>query len=187
MKDLVMKFVGKGGACVVLALFLLASTAPAAAQKNSKDKKKKPATNSSSSADTRPLLPGPDTQVVDRVVGEYLGYWQIGDIESMHRYCAPVIGWDNFVRAYQAQRALVTGGRMDRSNTYIKVDGNSAWATYLFFYAATVDGKAAGFRGHTTLVLNKRGDRWVIVLNHSSVVSATDPTSSAGPAQPRQP
>jgi ketosteroid isomerase-like protein len=68
---------------------------------------------------------------------------------------------------------------MDRSNTLIKVNGNSAWATYQFIYLANVDGKVAQFRGHTTMVLNKQGDRWVIVLNHSSIVDATNPTAAA--------
>jgi ketosteroid isomerase-like protein len=196
MKEFVMKFAGKGGACVALALLLLAAAVPAAAQKN-KDKKKEP--DSSSSADAKPLLPVPDSQVIDRTVGEYLGYWQLGDIDSMHKYCAddllvvsgdwepPIIGWDNYVKAYQAQRAVVTGGHMDRSNIYTKVNGNSAWATYQFYYAATVSGKVVEFRGHTTLVLNKQGDRWVIVLNHSSVVSTTEPTSPAPPVEPARP
>jgi len=199
MKEFVMKFAGKGGACVVLALLLLAAAAPAAAQKN-KNKKNAPATaDSSSSADAKSLLPAPDSQVIDRTVGEYLGYWQLGDVDSMHKYCAddvlvvsgawepPVIGWDNYAKAYQAQRAVVTGGHMDRSNIYAKVNGNSAWATYQFYYAATVDGKVVEFRGHTTLVLNKQGDRWVIVLNHSSVVSTTAPTSPAPAVEPARP
>ena len=79
-----------------------------------------------------------------------------------------MIGWDNFVKAYQAQRAGVTGVRIERSNTYIKVNGNSAWTTYQFTYTAVApDGKMVQFRGHTTLALNKTGDRWVIAVNHS--------------------
>ncbi|MBZ5697148.1 MAG: nuclear transport factor 2 family protein [Acidobacteriia bacterium] len=198
MKEFVMKLAWKGGACVVLTLLLLAAAAPAAAQKNKK-KKNVPATADSSLSAAGKLLLAPDSQVIDRTVGEYLGYWQVGDVDSMHKYCAddmlvvsgawepPVIGWDNYVKAYQAQRAQVTGGRMDRSNTYIKVNGNSAWATYQFYYAAIAEGKVVEFRGHTTLVLNKQGDRWVIVLNHSSVVSATEPRSPAPPVEPAQP
>jgi len=87
-------------------------------------------------------------------------------------WAPPIIGWDNYVKAYQVQRARVTGGRMDRTNTYIKLDGNSAWATYQFYYVTSVDGKVSESRGHTTMILNKRGDRWVIVLNHSSIVDS---------------
>ena len=79
----------------------------------------------------------PDAQAIDQAIGEAMGYWQIGDAESMHKYYAedvvlvsgawepPIIGWDNFLKAYQAQRAQVSGARMDRSNTLIKVNGNS--------------------------------------------------------------
>jgi ketosteroid isomerase-like protein len=78
---------------------------------------------------------------------------------------------------------------MDRINTVIQVNGNSAWATYQFDYVASADGKVAEFRGHTSLVLNKRADRWVIVLNHSSIVEASpaSPPLSTGPAQPARP
>jgi ketosteroid isomerase-like protein len=188
-----MKFAWKGGTCLVLALLLLLAAGPATAQKN-KDKKKGTKADSSSSADVASLFPQSDSQVIDRTVGEFLGYWQIGDVDSMHKYCAddmmvvsgawepPVIGWDNYVKAYLAQRAHVTGGHMDRSNTYIKVNGNFAWTTYQFYYAAMVESKVIEFRGHTTLILNKRGNRWVIVLNHSSIVSTTGPTSPAPPA-----
>jgi ketosteroid isomerase-like protein len=189
MKERVTRFAGKGRFLAVLALLSLAAAAPAAAQKN-KDKQKQPP-KTESSADAKVMPPLPDSQAVDRTVGESLGYWQIGDIDSLHKYYAddvvvvagdwtpPVIGWDNYVKAYQAQRSRVTGGSMDRINTYIKVDGNSAWATYQFVYVASVDGKPAEFHGHTTLVLNKRGDRWVIVLNHSSIVPDAAPANPA--------
>jgi ketosteroid isomerase-like protein len=200
MKKLVTKCAEKGGVLAILALLLLAAAAPAVAQKNKDKKKQQPQT--ASSANTNPAMPAPDSQVIDQTIGEAMGYWQLGDVESLHKYYAddvimvsglwelPVIGWDNYVRAYQAQRAQVTGGRMDRSNTYSKVDGNSAWATYQFIYVATVNGKIVEFRGHTTLILNKRGDRWVIVLNHSSVVpeaTQTGPAAIADPAQPGRP
>jgi ketosteroid isomerase-like protein len=183
MKELAKRIAVKGGIAVALALVLLAGAAPAAAQKN-KDKKKQQQ-QSESPANGQGTPPVNDTQAVDLAVGQSLGYWQIGDVDSLHKYYAddvyvvtgdwspPLIGWDNYVKAYQAQRARVTGGRMDRTNTYIKVEGNSAWATYQFYYVATMEGKVSESRGHTTLILNKRTDRWVIVLNHSSIVEST--------------
>lgn len=194
------------GACIFLALVLAAT--PAAAQKN---KKNTPAPDPNAQADISSLLPPvPDSQAVEQAVGEMLGYWQIGDIDSLHKYYAdnvvvvsgawepPVIGWDNFVRDYQAQRANVTGERIERLNTYIKVSGDFAWATYQFVYEAVASGgKTAQFRGHTTLILNKVGGHWVIVLNHSSIVDSntaspsrptdSSPAAPAGPAQPGQP
>jgi ketosteroid isomerase-like protein len=175
------------GALFALALMLTAFTAPAAAQKKNKNQP-----SPEVQSDSKALLPEPDSQAVDRAVGESLGYWQIGDIDSLHKYYSddvvvvsgaweqPVVGWDNFLKSYQAQRAAVTGGRVDRSNTYIKVNGNSAWATYQFVYTAMADNRVIQFHGHTTLVLNKQGDRWVIVLNHSSIVDS----STSNPAPP---
>ena len=179
----------------MLALLLAAFTAPAAAQKKTK-KSDQPAPEAQE--DSKAVLPETDSEAVDRAVGESMGYWQIGDIDSLHKYYSddvvvvsgawepPVIGWDNFLKSYQAQRAAVTGGRVDRSNTYIKVTGNSAWATYQFVYTAMADNKVVQFHGHTTLVLNKHGDRWVIVLNHSSIVDSTaaNPAPTADSALP---
>jgi ketosteroid isomerase-like protein len=199
MKELAKKIAVKGGIAVALALVLLAAAAPAAAQKN-KDKKKQQQ-QSESPANGQGTPPVNDTQAVDLAVGQSLGYWQIGDVDSLHKYYAddvyvvtgdwspPLIGWDNYVKAYQAQRARITAGRMDRTNTYIKVEGNSAWATYQFYYAATMEGKVSESRGHTTLILNKRGDRWVIVLNHSSIVDSAfaSPVPATDSPQPGRP
>jgi ketosteroid isomerase-like protein len=173
----------------MLALVLTAFAAPASAQKKNK-KNDQPSPDAQT--DSKAMLPESDSQAVDRAVGESLGYWQIGDIDSLHKYYSddvvvvsgawepPVVGWDNFLKSYQAQRAAVEGGRVDRSNTYIKVNGNSAWATYQFVYTAMADNRVIQFHGHTSLVLNKQGDRWVIVLNHSSIVDS----STSSPALP---
>jgi ketosteroid isomerase-like protein len=175
---------------------LLTIAAPAGAQK--KDKNKNPPPPPESTVDLKSAMQQTDSQMIDQAIGEELGYWQIGDAENMHKYFAedvvmvsgawepPVIGWDNFLKAYQAQRAQVNGARMDRSNTLIKVTGNTAWATYQFIYAAQMEGKVVQFRGHTTLALAKQGDRWVITLNHSSIVDSSLPEAAA-PADPAQP
>ena len=182
----------------MLVLLLLAIAAPAAAQKNNKDKKKQ---QSQSEADTQSFPPASDTQAVDVAIGQALGYWQIGDVDSLHKYYAddvvvvtgdwspPLIGWDNYAKAYLAQRARVTGGRMDRTNTLLKVDGNTAWATYQFYYITSMNNQTSESRGHTTLILNKRGDRWLIVLNHSSIVepALASPAPATGAPQPGQP
>ena len=180
MKELVKIIAGKGGVLAALALLLLAVAVPAAAQKN-KDKKKQQQSESASDAQNMPAVSY--KQAVDLAIGR--GYWQIGDVDSLHKYYAddvvvvtgdwspPLIGWDNYAKAYQAQRARVTGGRMDRTNTFLKVDGNTAWATYQFYYVTSLNNQVSESRGHTTLILSKRGDRWLIVLNHSSIVEPT--------------
>jgi uncharacterized protein (TIGR02246 family) len=182
----------------ILALALMTAVIPVGAQKKDKNKNPPPAETSD---DFRSAMHTPDAQAIDQAIGEAMGYWQIGDAESLHKYYAedvvlvsgawepPVIGWDNFLKAYQAQRAQVSGTRMDRSNTLIKVNGNSAWATYQFVYVAQMEGKVVQFRGHTTLVLVKQADRWLISLNHSSVVDSSipEPATSMNSAQPGKP
>jgi ketosteroid isomerase-like protein len=175
MKHFATKWFSKSGAWIVVTLILMATAMPAAAQKSKDKKKDQPPADSQ--AIPKPLIP--DSQAIDQTVGEALGYWQIGDVDSLHKYYAddvvvvsglwepPVIGWANYAKAYAEQRSRVTGGRMERSNTLIKVTGNSAWATYQFVYVVMADGKVAKSHGHTTLILNKQGDRWVIVLDHS--------------------
>jgi len=182
---------------IILALALMAVAIPAGAQKKDKNKNKNTPTTDPTE-DIKSAIHTPDSQAIDQAIGEALGYWQIGDAESMHKYYAedvvlvsgawesPVIGWDNFLRAYKAQRAQVSGARMDRSNTLIKVNGDSAWATYQFIYVAQMEGKVVQFRGHTTLVLVKQADRWVITLNHSSVVDSSVP-EPATPTDSTQP
>src|ERR1700693_69591 len=149
MRDVVVNY----GRClriwIILALALMTVAIPAGAQK--KDKKKNtPATDPGENLKSE--MHTPDSQAIDQAIGEALGYWQIGDAESLHKYYAedvvlvsgawepPVVGWDNFLKSYQAQRAQVSGARIDRSNTLIKVNGNFAWATYQFVYVAQMEG-----------------------------------------------
>ena len=197
MKELAKILGGKGGVLAVLVVLLLAAV-PAAAQKKDKKKQQSP---SELAPDPKNLPPVSDTQAVDLVIGQSLGYWQIGDLDSLHKYYAddvvvvtgdwspPLLGWDNYAKAYQAQRARVIGGRMDRTNTFIKVDGNVAWATYQFYYVTSLDNKMSESRGHSTLILNKRGDRWLIVLNPSSIVESlpASPVPAADSPQPGHP
>jgi ketosteroid isomerase-like protein len=178
------------------ALALVTGAVPASAQKKSKNK------NAPDSATDQTIaLPMPDSAAIDQAIGEAMGYWQIGDTNSLHKYYTddvvlvsgawepPIIGWDNFLKAYQMQREHVTGARMDRSNTVIKVNGNSAWATYQFIYVAQSQGQVVQYRGHTTLFLVKQGEKWLITLNHSSIVDSTlpepsTPASSDPPGKP---
>lgn len=168
------------------ALALVAAVVPASAQKKDKNKNAPP----DSGTEQTIALPMPDSQAIDQVIGEALGYWQIGDTASLHKYYAddvvlvsgawepPIIGWDNFLKAYQAQREHVTGARLDRSNTLIKVNGNSAWATYQFVYQVQSEGQVVQYRGHTTVFLIKQADKWLITLNHSSIIDSTAPQPS---------
>ncbi len=156
------------------AVFAAITLSPAFAQKNKKDQSKQPDGNSSVTLS--------DDEAVDKMISQMLAAWQTGDGEGMHAFYAddvlvvsgvwepPVSGWPAYLRAYQAQRARIQSLRIERSNTFRKIEGNSAWATYQFALSGVMDGKATNAQGHTTLVFEKRNGKWLIVLNHTSLV-----------------
>ncbi|MGC1482618.1 MAG: nuclear transport factor 2 family protein [Candidatus Acidiferrum sp.] len=165
----------QGAAAFLLGMVLfLACGSPAAASQ--KDKKKKTA-----AAETTPFIPMGDEQQIDYMISEMLGAWQIGDIEKLRKdyaddvivvngiWAPPVVGWQSYLAAYQQQHSRMQQVRMDRTNTYIKLSGNFAWACYQWEFSAVVDGQPSAARGQTTLVMEKRDNRWVIVHNHTSV------------------
>jgi ketosteroid isomerase-like protein len=170
-------------AALLVCLPLLAG-GPASQKQNQKEKKQ----DADANAITSPIPP-PDGQAIDTIVSQMLGAWQVGDVDMMHKAYAddvtvvsgswepPLMGWANYVRAFQAQRARTQSDRMERTNSFTKVNGNSAWCTYQWRYTGLVDGTPATAFGHTTLVLEKRGGSWLIVLNDTSVV----PVSTPGP------
>lgn len=166
------------GMCLLAVLVLLASLSAAAAQQKDK-KKKKDAAQTTDNA--KSIIPLSDEQQIDYLLSTMLGAWQMGDIEKLHStyaddvsmvngsWAPPVVGWTNYLAIYQPQRARMQQVRMDRSNTYIKVSGNTGWACYQWDFSATVDGQPVQSRGQTTVVLEKRNNHWVIVHNHTSL------------------
>jgi ketosteroid isomerase-like protein len=173
------------------AALLLTCVSPAAAQKDKKKKKDAPPANTSTDVSNLP-----DEQQIEYMLSEMLGAWQLGDIERLHRdyaddvsvvngaWAPPVFGWTNYLAVYQQQRTRMQQVRMDRSNTFIKVNGTVAWACYQWDFAAVVDGQQAASQGHTTVVLEKRNGHWVIVHNHTSQVPGPPPMGPAKPADP---
>ena len=170
-------------------IFLLASASPSFAQKKKKKDNNPPADSGNL------VIPMADEQQIDYLISEMLGAWQVGDIEKLHKdyaddvsvvsgaYAPPVIGWANYLAAYQLQKSRMSEIRYDRSNTYIKVSGNVAWACYQWDFAAVMSGQASESRGQTTLVLEKRNNRWVIVHNHTSLLeTVTAPQTGTPPA-----
>jgi ketosteroid isomerase-like protein len=167
---------------------LLLPCAALAGQKKSKSKdqkKNQPAVNADA------LLPDP--QRIDHEISEMLGAWQVGDTNLMHSFYAddvtvvsgeyepPLMGWAAYLAAYQRQRERLSSLRLDRHNSYIYTRGGVAWATYQWEFQAMVDGKPTTARGHTTLVLEKQGDRWLIVHNHTSAVCDSITTAPPSP------
>jgi ketosteroid isomerase-like protein len=178
------------------AVLLLACAAPAGAQKK---KKGEP-----SPTDNKPVVPMGDEQQIDYMISEMLGAWQLGDIERLRKayaddvsivngiWAPPVFTWTNYLAVFQQQHARMQQVRMDRSNTYIKLSGNFGWACYQWDFSAVVDGQPSAARGQTTLIVEKRNDRWVIVHNHTSLPPTAQPippanTPQIAPPQPNNP
>ena len=150
-------------------------------------------------AQQKATLPGrvPEEQVINSLIDEMLAAWQFGEVEMMHKHYAddvsvvsgdyepPIYGWANYAQAYQRQRERVLSVQLQRLNTYVNVKGNWAWATYQWEFRAVVDAAASVVRGHTTLVLEKRAERWLIVHNHTSVVPVMNAPAPA-PQLPAQ-
>ena len=186
MKRSRVRWLAKGS--VLWLVVALACAGTLAGQKQKKKSGEQPAAG----AEMQARLPDP--QAIDAGISEMLGAWQVGNVEALHKHYSddvivvsgvwepPVVGWKNYLQAYQRQRERLQSVRLDRSNTLIRVRGNIAWAAYQWDFGAVVDGKPSGARGHTTLVLEKRGDRWLIVHNHTSIVPESQPP--AAPAKP---
>jgi len=168
----------RAAVAAALALVWLGSAALLAAPgaQNQKNNKNEPEVTGIASLMTLPDAPG-----IELMVSQMLGAWQVGDVEMLHSHYAddvlvvsgmwepPLQGWQNYLRAYQSQRARTQGIRLDRSNTFIKVQGDTAWCTFQWDFFGQVDGSPSNAAGHTTLVLQKRAGKWLIVLNHTSV------------------
>jgi ketosteroid isomerase-like protein len=177
---------------ILTAALILAGASPAAQKEKKKKKDNTPAADSS-----HPLIPMSDEQQIDYLLSEVLGAWQVGDIEKLRMdyaddvsivnggWAPPILGWKNYLAIYQQQRTRMQQVRLDRSNTYIKVNGTVAWACYQWDFAALVDGQPSASQGQTTLVLEKRNNHWVIVHNHTSLVQMSQPAAPANaPTQP---
>jgi len=176
---------------LLTAAFFLACGSPAAAQKKKK--------TDTPPADNGPVVPMGDEQQIDYMISDMLGAWQLGDIEKLHKdyaddvsivngiWAPPVFTWTNYLAVYEQQHARMQQVRMDRTNTYIKLDGNFAWACYQWDFSAVVDGQPSAARGQTTLILEKRNDHWVIVHNHTSLAPTVQPIAPANTPQIAQP
>ena len=172
----------------------LTCVSPAAAQKKKK-------TEPPPSADgSKMLVPLTDEQQIDYLLSEMLGAWQLGDIDKLRQdyaddvvvvngsWAPPVFGWTNYLAIYQQQRARMQQVRMDRLNTYIKVSGTVGWACFQWDFVGVVDGQETASQGQTTVVLEKRNNHWVIVLNHTSLAPmVSQPAPTAAPSGQPQP
>jgi ketosteroid isomerase-like protein len=171
-------------------MMLALLSAPAFAQNTTNKKNKK----NSSDASTLPAPPVPVPEEIDHDIGEMLGAWQVGNVEAMHKYYdedvtvvsgafePPIVGWANYAVSYQKMHDRIQEMQFVRKNTVIRSRGDLSWATYQWEFYGTIDHMQTSFRGQTSLVFSKVGDRWLIVHNHSSQVC--DQQGGATPQTP---
>ncbi len=119
------------GICVLI--FVAGATQANAQQKDKKNKNNSPLPTATTNGPTIPLS---DEQQIDYLVSTNLGAWQVGDVDKLHDtyaddvtivqgpYLPPVVGWNTYLPLYQQQHARMQQVRMDRANTFIKVNGN---------------------------------------------------------------
>ena len=180
----------RGLSLFLILAFSLALATTAAAQKKKKND------NTPPPASTSNTMAMPDEQRIDYLISEMLGAWQVGDVDKLHKCIAddvsvvngfwapPVIGWENYLASYKSQRLRTQQVRLDRTNTLIRLAGKFAWASYQWDFSAVVDGQPDAAQGQTTLVFEKRGDDWVVVHNHTSLVQASQPVTPASTITP---
>ncbi len=135
-----------------------------------------------------------DRAEVEQTVKSMLLAWQTANLDEVAKYVAPDVtvvsgiyqppiqGWQAYRIALQLQRENLREVTFEREHTQVTVKGKMAWVVYQWRFAAIQNGQPIGSLGHSTLILEKRGKKWLIVLNHTSV--ATMPPPSAAPAQP---
>jgi ketosteroid isomerase-like protein len=165
---------GRFPACALaVILFFSCSSAVWAGQKDK---------NSKDNLGPLPQIPMSVSDQIDHDIGEMLGAFQVGDVEAMHKYYAdnatfvsgvyapPVVGWKNYAALYEKEKAAYPGMQLIRRNTFIFVHGDVSWACYQWEFDSMLNGKPFTARGQTTLVLNKVGQNWLIVHNHTSEI-----------------
>jgi ketosteroid isomerase-like protein len=185
---------------VAMLLILFSSMTLLAAQKNNKKDAKDAKSQDPSTISS--LVPSSDSQAIEFMVSQMLAAWQIGDDQMLHMFYAddvlvvsgawepPLQGWPSYQRAYLAQRARTQGSRLERTNTFTKVVGTVAWCTYQWEFSGQVDNAPAYAVGQTTLLLEKRAGKWLIVANHTSAAPTPQrpaPVSKAPATQFLQP
>lgn len=143
------------------------------------------------------LWAGPsDEEKIETVIEAVINAYRTGDYDAMGRYYAadvtmvpssyaPAIkGWETVKQRYLMAAASFGGVELTRENTLIQRRGKVAWAVYQWKFAAIANGQPVGALGHTTLILEKRSGKWVIVHNHSSALPGAPEPAPAAPEKP---
>ncbi len=80
-------------------------------------------------------------------------------------------GKDAEVRNYRAYLQRATGVHTDMHQPVITVRGDTAWITYYWTDAGTLDGKRFTSRGKSTRIFVRDGGRWLCIHGHYTAVS----------------
>ena len=80
-------------------------------------------------------------------------------------------GKDAEVRNYRAYLQRATGVHTDMHQPVITVRGDTAWITYYWTDAGTLDGKRITSRGKSTRIFVREGGRWLCIHGHYTAVS----------------
>ncbi len=81
MRQIAMNFAKGVRIGMILAAALIVAALPASGQKKNKN-----APPPDLGEDLKTAMHTPDGQAIDQAIGEELGYWQIGDTVSLHKY-----------------------------------------------------------------------------------------------------
>lgn len=138
-----------------------------------------------------------EEEKIEAVIAAVIEAYRAGDYTAMGQYYAPevsmvpgdynppVVGWSEAEARYRQTHATLGGIELLRENTRITRRGNFAWAVYEWRFAAMMGREGVAALGHTTLVLEKRRGRWVIVHNHTSaLVPSRPPEKPSAPPSP---
>ncbi len=146
-----------------------------------------------------PLWGADDRAEVEQAIKNTLLAWQAGNLEELGQYVTsdvtvvsgvyqpPLQGWQAYRTALQLQRENLREVSFERENTQITVRGKIAWATYQWRFAGIQNGQPIGALGHSTLILEKRGKKWFMRLNHTSVATVPPPAARPAPPAPSRP
>jgi ketosteroid isomerase-like protein len=79
-------------------------------------------------------------------------------------------GKDAEVRNYRAYLQRATGVHTDMHQPVVTVRGDTAWITYYWTDAGTLDGKRFTSRGKSTRIFVREGGRWLCMHGHYTAV-----------------
>lgn len=79
-------------------------------------------------------------------------------------------GKDTEVRNYRAYLQRASGVHTDMHQPVIIVRGDTAWITYYWTDAGTIEGKRFTSRGKSTRIFVREGGRWLCIHGHYTAV-----------------